>query len=196
VLIFDEVKTGFRIAPGGAAEHFGVTADLYTFAKALGNGYPIAAIGGRAEVMDIIAMAQVAQGGTYCGNAVGAAAASAVLDAIQHDRVLDIIRQRGQRLMQGIEEILTEQGIPHYVSGLPSMFGFVLEPKKPKPTEYRDVANSNFQMYEELAYALRERGVDVEPDPREPFFLSSAHSEADIEETLNRFNDAVKVIKH
>ena len=77
LLIFDEVKTGFRIAPGGAGELFGVKADLTTFAKALGNGYPIAAIGGRAEVMDTIAMAQVVQGGTYCGHALGCAAAGA-----------------------------------------------------------------------------------------------------------------------
>jgi glutamate-1-semialdehyde 2,1-aminomutase len=195
VLIFDEVKTGFRIAPGGAAEHFGVRADLTTLAKALGNGYPVAALGGKAEVMDIIAMAQVVQGGTYCGNAVGTAAASAVIDAIVQDKALETVRQRGERLMKGIGEILTEQGIRHYVSGVPAMFGFVLEPKKDKPLEYRDVANSDFQLYGDLAYALRARGVDVEPDPREPFFLSAAHSPADIDETLNRFNDAVKAVR-
>lgn len=194
VLIFDEVKTGFRIAPGGAAEYFGVTADLYAFAKALGNGFPVAALGGRAEIMDIIAMAQVVQGGTYCGNAVGTAAASAVLDAIMQDKVLDLIRQRGERLMKGIDDILTEQGVRHYLSGVPAVFGFVLEQKKDKPLEYRDVANSNFQLYGDLAYALRARGVDVEPDPREPFFLSAAHSEVDVDETLNRFNDALKAV--
>ncbi len=195
VLIFDEVKTGFRIAPGGAAEYFGVQADLTTFAKSLGNGFPIAAIGGKAEVMDIIAMAQVVQGGTYCGSAVGMAAAVAVTDAIRHDGALDLVRQRGQRLRQGLEEILTEQGIAHVLGGTPAVFGLMLEPKVPKPREYRDVANTNFQLYVDLAYALRERGVDLEPDPREPFFLSAAHSAADIEETLNRFNDSVKAVK-
>ncbi len=196
VLIFDEVKTGFRIAPGGATEHFGVKADLYTFAKALGNGFPIAVIGGQAEVMDIIAMAQVAQGGTYCGNAVGTAAASAVLDAIVNDKALDTVRQRGQKLMTGVSEILTEQSIPHVVSGVPAMFGLLLEPKKEKPREFRDVINSNAQMYTDIAYAMRARGVEMEPDFREPFFLCAAHSEADIDETLNKFNEAVKAIKH
>ncbi len=195
VLIFDEVKTGFRIAPGGAAEYFGVRADLYTFAKSLGNGFPIAAIGGAAEIMDIIAMAQVTQGGTYCGNAVGMAAAMAVTDAILNDGALDIVRERGQRLMTGLGEILTEQGVPHVLSGTPAVFGLMFEPKVPKPREYRDVANTNFQMYVDMAYALRERGVDIEPDPREPFFLSAAHTEADIDETLNRFNDAIKAVK-
>lgn len=195
VLIFDEVKTGFRLAPGGATEYFGVKADLTTFAKSLGNGFPIAAIGGKAEVMDIIAMAQVTQGGTYCGNAVGAAAAMAVTDAILHDKALETIRQRGKRLMEGMGEILTEQGIRHYISGTPSVFGLIFEPKLDRPREFRDVMNSNFQMYVDMAYAMRERGVDVEPDPREPFFLCEAHSAADIEETLNRFNDAIKAVK-
>ncbi len=195
VLIFDEVKTGFRVAPGGATELFGVKADLYTFAKALGNGYPVGAIGGKAEIMDIIAMAQVVHGGTYCGNAVGLAAAMAVMDAIQHEGALSVIEQRGQRLMRGMGDILTEHGIPHEVSGVPSMFGLILEPKKPKASEFRDVMASNFQMYVDLAYALRERGVDVEPDPREPLFLSSAHTEKDIDDTLDRFNDSVKAIK-
>ncbi|MBP7691771.1 MAG: aspartate aminotransferase family protein [Anaerolineales bacterium] len=194
VLIFDEVKTGFRIAPGGAAEHFGVLADLTTFAKALGNGFPVGALGGKAEIMDIIAMAQVVQGGTYCGNAVGTAAASAVLDAIMHEQVLDLIRQRGQRLMKGLGEILTEHSLRHYISGVGSMFGFVLEQKRDRPLEYRDIANSNFGLYGEIAYAMRARGVDVEPDPREPFFLSAAHTEADVDETLNRFNDAVRAV--
>lgn len=195
VLIFDEVKTGFRLAPGGAAEYFGVKADLYTFAKSLGNGFPIAAIGGKAEVMDIIAMAQVTHGGTYCGSAVGTAAAMAVTDAILHDKALETIQQRGKRLMDGMGEILTEQGIRHYISGTPSVFGLIFEPKLDRPREFRDVMNSNFQMYVDMAYAMRERGVDVEPDPREPFFLCEAHSPADIEETLNRFNDAIKAVK-
>lgn len=195
VLIFDEVKTGFRIAPGGAAEYFGVTADLYTFAKALGNGFPIAAIGGKAEIMDIIAMAQVTQGGTFCGSAVGTAAALAVTDAILHDNALGIVRARGERLMAGLGEILTEQGIRHVISGTPAVFGVMFEPKAEHVREFRDVMNTNFQMYVDVAYALRERGVDIEPDPREPFFLCAAHSEADIDETLNRFNDAIKAVK-
>lgn len=195
VMIFDEVKTGFRIAPGGAVEYFGVKADLFTFAKSLGNGFPIAAIGGKAEIMDTIAMAQVAQGGTYCGSAVGTAAGMAVTDAILSDNALGIVKARGEKLMAGLGEILTEQGISHAISGTPAVFGLMFEPKTENIREFRDVMNTNFQMYVDVAYALRERGVDIEPDPREPFFLCAAHTEADIDETLNRFNDAVKAVK-
>ncbi len=195
LLIFDEVKTGFRIAPGGAGELFGVKADLTTFAKALGNGYPIAAVGGRAEVMDTIAMAQVVQGGTYCGHALGCAAAMGVLDAIEHEHALDVIRERGTRLKEGMHDILTEQGIPHEMSGLPSMFGIIFNGRTPKAREFRDVMSGNFQMYSDVAYALRERGVDIEPDTREPLFVSSAHTVADIDNTLDKFNDAVKACK-
>lgn len=195
VMIFDEVKTGFRIAPGGAVEYFGVKADLFTFAKSLGNGFPIAAIGGKAEIMDTIAMAQVAQGGTYCGSAVGTAAGMAVTDAILNDNALGIVKARGEKLVAGLGEILTEQGIKHAISGTPAVFGLMFEPKTENIREFRDVMNTNFQMYVDVAYALRERGVDIEPDPREPFFLCSAHTEADIDETLNRFNDAVKAVK-
>jgi glutamate-1-semialdehyde 2,1-aminomutase len=75
------------------------------------------------------------------------------------------------------------------------MFGILYEPRVAQPREFRDVMNSNPQLYVEVAYALRERGVEIEPDFREPFFLSAAHSENDIDETLNRFNDAVKAVK-
>jgi len=196
LLIFDEVKTGFRVAPGGAAELFGVTADVYTFAKALGNGYPVAAIGGKAEVMDIIAMAQVVHGGTYCGSAIGTAAACAVLDAIRADDVLGVIRERGRRLMDGMHDILTEQGIAHVISGVPSMFVVIYEPQKDRPREFRDVLLSNHALYTKIAYGLRERGVDVEPDFRESMFISAAHTVADVDETLNRYNDAVKAAKN
>jgi glutamate-1-semialdehyde 2,1-aminomutase len=195
LLIFDEVKTGFRIANGGATEVFGVQADLYAFAKAMGNGYPIAAIGGRAEVMDIIAMAQVVHGGTYCGNGVGTAAASAVLEALETTPVLQNIERRGRRLMQGIDDILTEAGVPHILSGHPSMFGLVFEPRAERPKEFRDVIKGNFKMYDMFGAYLRDLGVDVEGDFREPFFLSEAHDDAVIDETLNIVNDAAKLLK-
>lgn len=195
LLIFDEVKTGFRIANGGATEYFGTKADLYTFAKALGNGYPIAAMGGRKEVMDIIAMAQVVHGGTYCGNAVGTAAASAVLEAMEATPVLKNIEKRGKRLMQGIGEILTEAGLPHYLTGHPAMFGLMFEPKTDKPKEFRDVIKGNFKMYDMFGEYLGDLGVDVEGDFREPFFLSEAHDDQVIDETLNIVNDAAKLVK-
>jgi glutamate-1-semialdehyde 2,1-aminomutase len=195
VMIIDEVKTGFRFAKGGAGEYFGVKADLYTYAKSIANGYPLAAIGGKAEIMDIIYPGQVAQGGTYCGNSVGTAAAAATLDVLQNTNALETIHNRGRRLMTGLSEILTEQGIAHAVTGHPAMFGFVLEPKTEKIREFRDVAKGNVELYEHIAQEMLDRGVEYEADPREPWFMCEAHSEQDMDETLNKFNDAVKVVK-
>ncbi|MBI3362685.1 MAG: aspartate aminotransferase family protein [Chloroflexi bacterium] len=194
VMIIDEVKTGFRIAKGGATEYFGVKGDLMTYAKSLANGFPLAAIGGSNEVMGTIEPGAVAQGGTYCGNAVGAAAADATLEVLETTDALATIAQRGERLMQGIDEVLTEAGLEHVVIGPPAMFSFLLG-RSETPREYRDVLASDLQMYERLCLAMRELGVEVEPDPREPWFLCEAHSAADVEETLNKMNDAVKKVK-
>ena len=195
VMIMDEVKTGFRIAKGGATEHFGVKGDLMTYAKSLANGYPLAAIGGSDAVMDVIEPGRMAQGGTYCGNAPGAAAAMATLDVIEQTDVLDQIKARGTKLMQGLAEVLTEAGIEYEVSGVPAMFGLTLEPRVRPVRDYRDTLQSNPALYESIALEMRARGVEVEPDWREPFFLCGALSDADVDETLNVANDAVKEAK-
>ena len=105
----DEVKTGFRLAKGGAQEYFGVQADLVTYAKALGNGYPIAAFGGKREIMQNIGQG-VAHGGTYTGNRVGLAAASATLDVLLNTDALDTVAERGRELQAAISEVLERAG--------------------------------------------------------------------------------------
>jgi glutamate-1-semialdehyde 2,1-aminomutase len=192
VMIMDEVKTGFRIAKGGATEYFGVKGDLMTYAKSLANGYPLAAIGGSNEVMGVIEPGRMAQGGTYCGNAVGAAAAAATLEVLEHTDALEQIQRRGTRLMQGMSEVLTEAGLEHELSGVPGMFGLTLQPRVRPVTNYRATMESNHPLYEHIALAMRERGVEVEPDWREPMFLCAALSEADVDETLNVFNDSLR----
>jgi glutamate-1-semialdehyde 2,1-aminomutase len=195
VMIVDEVKTGFRIARGGATEYFGVKGDLMTYAKSLANGFPLAAIGGSDEVMSVIEPGRMAQGGTYCGNAVGAAAAAATLEVLENTDALAQINRRGERLMQGMDEILTEAGIDHEIQGLPPMFGVMLEPDAHPVRDYRQAMQSNHALYEHLMMAMRGRGVEIEPDWREPLFLCAALSDADVEETLNVMNDSVKEIK-
>ncbi len=194
VMIVDEVKTGFRIAKGGATEYFGVKGDLMTYAKSLANGYPLAAIGGSEKVMGTIEPGRVAQGGTYCGNGVGTAAAAATLEILETTDAIEQINKRGGRLMQGIGEVLTEAGVEHSLHGVPGMFSFFLDPKE-KVRDYRGVLGTNLDRYEHLAMAMRERGVEVEPDPREPWFFSAAHSDKDVDDTLTALNDAVKTIK-
>ena len=193
VLIFDEVKTGFRIARGGAQEYFGVRADLVTYAKAMGNGFPIAAIGGTEQVMSTIEPGHVAHGGTYTGNVAGAAAADATLEILESQPIIETIYRRGQKLMDGIAGILTRAGIPHYVTGLPPMFSFLLGLEE-EPTDFRAYAAGDADLYEKLAMALIDRGVMPDSDGREPWFLCYAHDEQVIADTLTTFEDAVKAV--
>jgi len=191
----DEVKTGFRIARGGAQEFFGVSADLVTFAKAMGNGFPIAAIAGRDEVMMTIDPGGVAHGGTYCGNAIGVAAAAATLEILEREPILETINQRGQMLISGLGEILTDAGIPFAVMGVPSMFGMILGKDEPA-SDFRVYLEGDAGLYERISMGLSQRGVQPDADGREPWFLSFSHSEQDISDTLTAFEDAVKEAKN
>jgi glutamate-1-semialdehyde 2,1-aminomutase len=194
VMIMDEVKTGFRIANGGAQEYFGVRGDLATYAKSIANGFPLAAIAGTDEVMSVVGPGSVAHGGTYVGNVPGAAAADATLEILEKQDILGSIAKRGRMLMAGLDRILTDAGIPHAIMGPPQMFGFALGTDTP-PRDYRDCLATDMALYEHIIREMIERGAIAEPDLREPWFLCYEHSEADIDETLSAFADAVKAAK-
>ncbi len=192
VMILDEVKTGFRIANGGAQEYYNLTPDLATYAKALGNGYPVAAFGGKKEIMSIIGHG-VAQGGTYTNNKPGIAAAHATLSLLQSKPVLKTIAQRGQRLMAGIKSIFEQNGIPVVFNGYPAMFSYSIGYES--ITDQRSWNLSDKDLYLAIVDELIQRGVMPDRDPREPWFLCYTHSEADIDETLNAMTDAVREAK-
>lgn len=192
VFILDEVKTGFRIGNGGAQEYYNLEPDLMTYAKALGNGYPIAAFGGKKEVMSIIGHG-VAQGGTYTNNKPGVAAAWATLKMLKEKPILKTIEQRGKRLMDGIDKILTEEGLAHCMNGYPAMFSYAIGVEK--TVNQRTWNESDKDYYLELVEALIERGVMPDHDAREPWFLCYAHSDRDIDDTLTIFREAVKASK-
>lgn len=192
VMVMDEVKTGFRIAKGGAQEFFGVQADLVTYAKALGNGFPIAAVAGKDEIMMTIEPGVMAHGGTYSGNAIGAAAVVATLEIIESEPVIQTINQRGKLLMSGIGEILSDAGIPHVVTGVPPMFGYLLGIDQP-PADLRSYHRGDDVLYEKISLELSRQGVQPDADGREPWFLSYSHSEADIAQTLEAFERAVQL---
>lgn len=194
VMIMDEVKTGFRMAPGGAQKVYDVLPDLACYAKSMGNGFPIAAIGGRRDVMETLVPGQVAQGGTYTGNVVGAAAAAKTLELLADGKILAAIEERGKRLKAGLSQILTDADIPHVTPGPGSMFGILLTAQT-EPREFRDWAHADNALYERIMMALIERGVVPDPDAREPWFLCYAHDDSVIGETLNAFEDAVKAVK-
>jgi glutamate-1-semialdehyde 2,1-aminomutase len=189
IMLMDEVKTGFRLARGGAQELFGVTADLVTYAKAMGNGYPIAAFGGRRDIMAQIGQG-VSHGGTYSGNLVGLAAARATLDILLHTDALEVVAERGRALQAVISEILERTRLPFIISGHPSMFTFWFTQEPPR--EYRDWLNTDHSLYEKIAAGLIERGVMPEPESREPWFISAAHSYQDIAETATALEDTLR----
>ena len=190
LLIFDEVKTGFRFARGGAAEFFGITPDLATYAKAMGNGYPAAAFGGRAEIMSLLPD-KVSHGGTYAGNRVAAAAAAKTLEIIRDTDVLDTIRATGLRIQDGLREVLNPTGVPYQFTGHPSMFGIMFTDKV--ATEYRDWADTDHELYDALAMAMQARGAMPEPDSREPWFVCEAHAQGDIvDRVITAFQGALQ----
>lgn len=189
VMIMDEVKTGFRIARGGAQEYFGVKADLVTYAKALGNGYPVAAFGGQRDLMEQIGQG-VSHGGTFVGNRVSMAAAKATLDILMNTDAIDVVTQRGLELQAAITEVLERAGVPFVISGHPSMFSFWFAEKAPK--EYRDWLATEDGLYKKVAAGLIRRGVMPEPDAREPWFMCAALSEQDIAETAGALEDSLR----
>jgi glutamate-1-semialdehyde 2,1-aminomutase len=189
VFILDEVKTGFRIANGGAQEVMGIRPDMATYAKSLANGYPLAAIGGRREIMSIIGHG-VSQGGTFTNNKPGVAATYATLNLLKTKPILTTIQQRGGRLMSGLKEIFEENEIPAVISGYPAMFSFALGVQD--VTCQRDWDKSDKALYLRLVEMAIERGIMPDLDAREPWFLCYEHTDKDVDDTLQIFADIVK----
>jgi glutamate-1-semialdehyde 2,1-aminomutase len=188
VLIIDEVKSGFRVARGGVQELYGVQADLCTFAKAIANGYPISVLAGREEIMRKIGRG-VAHGGTYTAHPVSLAAAEKTLEILDETDALERIAQYGTRLRGGMSAILKARGIAHSFVGHPSMSGlyFAHEP----PRTYRDWKSSDYTFYDAAAKVLHDECILCEPDSREPWFVSAAHDDSCLRDTLAAFEVAI-----
>jgi glutamate-1-semialdehyde 2,1-aminomutase len=188
VMIIDEVKTGFRVARGGVQELYGVRADLCTFAKALANGYPISVLAGREDIMRKLGRG-VAHGGTYTAHPVSLAAAAKTLEILAETDVLERISAYGTRLRNGMSQILKSRGIAHSFVGHPSMSGlyFAHDP----PRTYRDWKSSDYTFYDATAKVLHDECILCEPDSREPWFVSAAHDEACLRDTLAAFEIAI-----
>jgi glutamate-1-semialdehyde 2,1-aminomutase len=188
VMIIDEVKTGFRVARGGVQELYGVRADLCTFAKALANGYPISVLAGREDIMRKLGRG-VAHGGTYTAHPVSLAAAAKTLEILAETDALERISAYGTRLRNGMSQILKSRGIAHSFVGHPSMSGlyFAHDP----PRTYRDWKSSDYTFYDATAKVLHDECILCEPDSREPWFVSAAHDEACLRDTLAAFEIAI-----
>jgi glutamate-1-semialdehyde 2,1-aminomutase len=192
VMLIDEVKTGFRVARGGVQELMSVRADLCTFAKALGNGYPISALAGREDIMRKIGPNGVAQGGTYAAHSVPLAAAEKTLEILDETDTLEQIADYGRRLQEGLSGILSGRGIAHVFTGHPSMAGLFFTESVPR--NYREWATTDYELYNRLALELNELGILCEPDSREPWFVSAAHDDACLAETLEKFEIALSTV--
>ncbi len=188
LLLIDEVKTGFRVARGGAQELYGIQADLCTFAKAIGNGYPISVLAGREAIMRKIGHG-VAHGGTYTAHSVSLAAAERTLQILDETDALARIARYGTSLREGMSAILRARGVAHSFVGHPSMSGlyFAQEP----PRTYRDWKGSDYSFYDAAAKVLHDERILCEPDSREPWFVCAAHDESCLKQTLKGFEIAV-----
>jgi glutamate-1-semialdehyde 2,1-aminomutase len=176
----DEVKTGFRVARGGAQELYGIKADLTTYAKAMGNGYPVAAFGGRADVMDVISFSSkgVTHGGTYTANMIALSAAKATLTVLNETDAYDTINRVGAEIQEVLSRVFTKHGVEHRFAGPDSMFGIHFG--NLVPTNYRDWKQTDSELYTEFAMNLIKHGIMLEPDSREPWFICEAHQNVDL----------------
>ncbi len=184
VLIFDEVMSGFRVARGGAAERYGVTPDLVTLGKIVGGGVPLAAFGGRASLMQMVAPAgPVYQAGTYAAHPLGVAAGLATLDAIDAAPSLyDTLERRGARLQEGLEAAASAAGAAVTVQRVGSMWTVFFS--STPVTNWDDAATVDRAAHARFFRAMLARGVLLPPSAFESAFLSQAHDDSHIDRTI------------
>jgi glutamate-1-semialdehyde 2,1-aminomutase len=193
LLIFDEVMTGFRIAPGGAHERFSVRADLTTLGKVMGGGLPAAAYGGRRELMELVAPSgAVYQAGTLSGNPLAMAAGLAtlrILTPLLHEK----IGTRTARLVSGMRESAARLGIPFTADSAGSMFGFFFRAEPVR--SFADARASDVSLFRRFFQAALSLGLYFAPSPFEAGFLSAAHGDAEIDATLERVERALRIAR-
>jgi glutamate-1-semialdehyde 2,1-aminomutase len=184
LLIFDEVITGFRLAPGGAQEHLSVIPDLAVFGKAVAGGYPLSFLAGKAEFMDMISRGEVGHAGTFNSNPIVIEAASATLAGLTRDDGAAYTRlfETGAALMQGIRSAAADAGIPMLVDGPGPVFQIYLT-EEPEIRDYRAFAATDLAGLQRLQRELLSRGVNT--IGRGLWFVSTAHDEPEIEQTLS-----------
>ena len=190
LLIFDEVITGFRISLSGAQGLYGITPDLATYAKAVGAGTPLSVLAGKQQYMELIERGEVVHAGTLNGNPIALSAASASLSFLaQNDgEVYTRMTRLGERLRDGIVALLRRQGHAVCVAGVGAVFHVAFLEKQPK--NYRDLLAADKQKYSDFVLALLDEGVLPLPDGR--WYLSTAHTDADIDATLAAIERALR----
>jgi glutamate-1-semialdehyde 2,1-aminomutase len=185
LLIFDEVMTGFRVALGGAQALFDVTPDLSTFGKVIGGGMPVGAFGGKREFMELVAPSgPVYQAGTLSGNPVAMAAGLANLDLITVPGFYEKLNDTTSQLVEGLRAASRETGVPMAFSQVGGMFGMFFTDQS-EVTSFAEVMKCDVDAFKRFFHAMLEAGVYLAPSAFEAGFVSSAHTEQDIEDTIN-----------
>jgi len=193
LLIFDEVITGFRIAHGGAQGRFGIKPDLTTLGKIIGGGLPVAAYGGRREVMEMVApLGPVYQAGTLSGNPLAMAAGLATLPHLEGPNFYDDLGQKSARLGEGLREALREAGVAGHVNVAGSLLTlfFTSEPVM----DYTDAKKSDTARFAAFFTEMLNRGIFLPPSQFEALFVSAAHTDADIERTIQAARESLKAL--
>jgi len=197
VLIFDEVVTGFRLSLGGASEFFGIKADLTTFAKALGNGYPISLITGKKEIMSQLAPSgKVYQASTFAGNPVSVTASLKTLEILNENKniIYPQVSKTCDRLVNGIKDIAHDKEIELTVNSIGSMFQTFFTKKS--INNCQDVKSSNITKFNELFKILLGNGIFIPPSQFETCFISINHNEEDIEKTIESYDRALTKVEN
>lgn len=194
ILIFDEVITGFRLALGGAQEYFGVMPDISVFGKAIGGGIPLSLYGGRRDIMELVAQKKCVEGGTHNANSLAVAAGLAVLSELETKGIYKRMTEIGKKLMNGIAEMAKRYIIPLEIQGPGPMFGIRFATKKAE--DARSALEFHCSgIYPKFRRFLLDGGIHIFPTEKGEFYISTTHTEEDIDKTLGVFENAFKKIK-
>ncbi len=196
VLIFDEVVTGFRLALGGAGEFFGIKPDLATFAKAMGNGFPIAAIAGKREIMQLLSPSgKVYQASTYAGNPACVSASIATIEVLDEKKneIYPKIARTCDNIVSGIKDGLKDYKLDCTMNHIGSMFQLFFTDEKVKNAVSAN--KSDPIMFRKLFDELLKRGVFIPPSRSETCFISYSHSEDDADKTVESYSESLREVK-
>lgn len=184
LLIFDEVITGFRLAFGGAAEYFGVTPDLVTYGKIIGAGMPVGAYGGRREIMELVSpVGKVYQAGTLSGNPIAMAAGLTQLKYLyEYQEIYKDLEEKGKRLYGGMEKILAEKNLPYHINHVSSLGSLFFTEQE--VVDYTSAKSSDTKAFSEYFKGMLAQGIHMAPSQFEAMFLSVAHTDEIIDQTL------------
>ena len=196
-LIFDEVVTGFRVAPGGAQEHFGIKPDITTIAKALSNGFTISAVGGRKEIMDLLSPdGKVYQASTFAGNPISVSAAISSIKTINKlkNKLYSKLEKFNLLFSHALDDMATDMNIPHQINFTSSMLQIFFTNKP--VVDYTTSKNADAKKFKKMFQTLLKNGIFIAPSQFEVVFLSDAHTENDLNKTLDAYEIALKSVKN